>query len=61
MTTRREHQTDVNVHAAEDKEKRLAKTDDPGKGTEGIAPNLESRVVVGATAFQQHAVTSRGA
>jgi len=32
---------------SEDKEKRIPKTDDPGKGPEGIVPDLQARVVVG--------------
>src|SRR5436853_7231638 len=47
MTTERERQSSVEPQVSEDKEKRLVKTDDPGKGPEGIVPNLEARVVVG--------------
>lgn len=32
---------------SEDKEKRIEKVDDPGKGPEGVVPNLQARNVIG--------------
>ena len=47
MTTQREYENNAGEPLSEDKEKRIAKTDDPGVGPEGVLPDLSAHIVVG--------------
>lgn len=65
MERQTERYRDPNDQTIHEEGERIAKTDDPGLGPEGILPNLEARVVVGVfdcyNQAQQAAATIRDA